>query len=702
MSFIDMKPTPFRIKICEALGNPTLQSALDANSERRLKGRHTALASLPDYKIFRQRAHELRASVITNLDDYLPQFIKRVEANGIIVHRATDSRQAVQIVIEIARQHSASLIAKSKTMVSEEIELNHALQDLDIQVIETDLGEYIVQLRDETPSHIITPAVHLRREEVGVTFQEKLNIPYTTEIPILTQTARQVLRQVFLDADIGISGVNFGVVESGTLCVITNEGNGRMVTTLPPVHIALMGIERMVPTMSDLALMLSLLPRSATGQKITVYTNLIHSPRHPDDPDGPNERHLVLVDNGRQVLRTSPLTEALLCIRCGACLNACPVYREIGGHAYVDIHGKSSTYPGPIGSVISPGLFGQKEFGHLARASSLCGACKDACPVDIDLPALLLRIRAGQTNDSRKSSHSKPNRPNTPPLLALGLRIFSWFAVSPYRFAFAQRLVGTFAKIASPFIGDKNAAGKVYLHFPAFTGWGHSKDFPQPSSRTFHQRWQALQDEIPAPVPSIINTIPSGKDGETIDGARKKTASPSLVAQFEAELNGVGGRFILCKQAELTRRIMLLLQEKKTDCLISWGADQLPPSLGDNLKAEHVNIQTPKTMPDNSLDEIPRIGLTGALAGIAETGSLVLNAGRERSLVASLLPEVHIAILQVADILPTLETALQLSEVQSASSAVIITGPSRTADIEMTLTIGVHGPAELIVICLED
>jgi L-lactate dehydrogenase complex protein LldF len=314
------------------------------------------------------------------------------------------------------------------------------------------------------------------------------------------------LHQVFLDADIGLSGVNFGVVDTGTLCILTNEGNGRMVTTLPPVHIALMGIERIVPSMDDLALMISLLPRSATGQKMTVYTNLIHSPRHTDDPDGPAERHLVLVDNGRLALHTSPLAEALLCIRCGACLNACPVYREIGGHAYVDIHGKSSAYPGPIGSVISPGLFGQSEFGHLARASSLCGACKDACPVDIDLPALLLRIRAGHVNDVAKASKSNSVQPNAPALLALGLRIFSWFAVSPGRYSFALRVAGTFARLASPFIGSKNAAGKVYLHIPAFTGWGYSKDFPRPSSRTFHQRWPILQEEALSPVPSGFST----------------------------------------------------------------------------------------------------------------------------------------------------------------------------------------------------
>ncbi|MBI1854677.1 MAG: lactate utilization protein, partial [Chloroflexi bacterium] len=252
-----------------------------------------------------------------------------------------------------------------------------------------------MQLRGEKPAHIITPAVHLRRADVGRLFHEKLGIPYTEDIPTLTDTARKVLREVFLAADIGISGVNFGVAETGTLCIVTNEGNGRMVTTMPPVHIALMGMERIVPTLDDLALMLSLLPRSATGQKLSVYTQLIHSPRRAGETDGAQERHLVIIDNGRSRLRNSPLHEALYCIRCGACLNACPVFRELGGHAYVGSDGSIAPYPGPIGSVVSPGLLGE-NFVHLAQASSLCGACKDACPVDIDLPKLLTRVRAGK------------------------------------------------------------------------------------------------------------------------------------------------------------------------------------------------------------------------------------------------------------------------------------------------------------------
>ena len=412
-----MNNTEFRTRIRKSLTNQTLQAALDVNAERRVTKRLNALATLPDWKERRQRAHAIRAEVIEHLEEYLEQFIAAAQSNGVIVHRAKDANEAVQIVVDIAHHQSPNtqhairnthqhgldtadkhrlldhqthniLIAKSKSMVSEEINLNHALEKEGIKVVETDLGEYIVQLRNERPSHIITPALHLRRQDVGQLFHEKLGIPYTEDIPTLTNTARKVLREVFLTADVGISGANFIVAETGSLCLVTNEGNGRMVTTLPPIHIALIGMERLVRNLDDLALMLSLLPRSATGQKLSVYTQIIHKPL------ANQQRHFIILDNGRSRLRNSPLKESLYCIRCGSCLNACPVFREIGGHAY------KSIYSGPIGSVISAGLFGS-EFVPLAQASSLCGACKDACPVDIDLPKLLMRVRAGQSPSPR-------------------------------------------------------------------------------------------------------------------------------------------------------------------------------------------------------------------------------------------------------------------------------------------------------------
>ncbi|MGE5462796.1 MAG: LUD domain-containing protein, partial [Syntrophothermus sp.] len=372
-----MSTSEFRKRIRTNISNDSLQMALDANTERRLRGRALAVAALPDWQERRQRAHAIRAHVIEHLEEYLSQFIARNEENGVTVHRARDAAEAIQIMLKIAAGVTARdkglLVAKSKSMVSEEINLNDVLQAQGIRVVETDLGEYIVQLRGEKPAHIITPAVHLRRNDVAQLFHDKLGIPYTEDISTLTLTARKVLREVFLTADIGISGVNFGIVENGAICIVTNEGNGRMVTTLPKTYIALMGMERLLPTLDDLALFLSMLPRSATTQKLSVYTQLLRKP-------GPNQaRHLIILDNGRMRLRNSPLKEALYCIRCGACLNACPVFREIGGHAYIGADQKIAPYPGPIGSVVSPGLLGE-NFVHLAQASSLCGACKEICP----------------------------------------------------------------------------------------------------------------------------------------------------------------------------------------------------------------------------------------------------------------------------------------------------------------------------------
>ncbi|MBU0512584.1 MAG: lactate utilization protein [Chloroflexi bacterium] len=529
-----MTHNPFHTHIRTALANETLQAALDANAERRIRARIAAFASLPiDRETLRQRAHAVRSDVIANLDRYLDQFIDKVRGNGITVHRAADAEEARQIVIDITRNSpqktpsktkesfvplsvlsGRKLIAKAKTMVSEEIELNQALEAEGIKVVETDLGEYIVQLRGERPSHIITPAVHLRRQEVGQTFHEKLGIPYTDDIPTLTDAARVALRQTFLNADIGLSGVNFGVAETGSLCILTNEGNGRMVTTVPRVHIALMGMERLVPTLDDLALMLTLLPRSATGQKITVYTQLLHSPRREGELDGAKERHLIILDNGRSALRGSPLNDALMCIRCGACLNACPIFREIGGHAYVGDRGQSTPYPGPIGSVLSPGLFGLAEFGHLAQASTLCGACKEACPIDIDLPGMLLRVRAGMTVSSVQCSvssvqcsvfsvqssvngqsavsgqRSAVGEPGIglPKVLCWGLGMFTWVATNPWRFGLAQKLAAIFSRILSP--------RATYMRLPAITGWGYSKDFPRPVVRPFRERFESTNQQV--------------------------------------------------------------------------------------------------------------------------------------------------------------------------------------------------------------
>ncbi len=670
----------FHKHIRQSLANDNLQIALDANARRRIAARDQAIGSSSEpWQILRQRAKKRRWHTIDNLDTYLDRFTENARNNGMIVHKAASGEQAVKIVLRVAEEKNARLIAKSKTMVSEEIGLNLALEAAGLQVIETDLGEYIIQLRNESPSHIITPAVHLRKEEVGDTFREKLGIPYTTDVPTMTAAARERLRQTFLRADIGISGVNFGVADSGSICLVTNEGNGRMVTTLPPVHIALMGIERLVPTMEDLALMLELLPRSATGQKITVYTNLINAPRSPVEPDGPLERHIILVDNGRQVMRESPLSEALLCIRCGACLNACPVFAEIGGHAYVNDEGESSTYPGPIGSIISPGLFGQAEFGHLARASSLCGACKDACPVDIDLPKMLLRVRAGGvTLNTKKEELRVPFKVN------IGLRFYTWVATNPKRFGLTLKAIGFLSKVVAP--------TSDWLGLPSFTGWGYSKDLPRPASQPFRERWGRGLDRDTS---KDMDKARGSKIDKTEEVKRiHDTQEKNLTAIFADELLALDGIFTLCSQEDLLHLVLNELQNYGFSRILAWEEDQLPDGLIDFLSSNGIQVS-------EQFDEDVEAGITGAQSAIAETGTLVLASGKGRAQFISLTPEVHFVVLRTSDIVKNIYQALELPNLRKSSAITLISGPSRTADIEMTLTLGVHGPRVVHVFCLQ-
>lgn len=678
----------FHKEIRASLANPGLQAALDGNAERRLRARENAFASLPEeWPVMRARAHAVRANTIANLDEYLEKFTSKARANGLIVHQASGAEQAIGIIKEIAAKHQAAVIAKSKTMVSEEIGLNHALEAAGIRAVETDLGEYIIQLRGERPAHIITPAVHLRRGDVSQTFHEKLGLPLTDDIAVMTAAARRKLRQTFLEARIGLSGVNFGVAETGSLCLVTNEGNGRMVTTLPPVHIALMGLERLVPSMDDLALMLALLARSATGQKLTVYTNLINGPRRAGEPDGAQERHLIILDNGRRAMRESALSEALLCIRCGACLNACPVFREIGGHGYVSVRGEISTYPGPIGSIVSPGLFGQSEFGQLAQASSLCGACKEACPVDIDLPKLLLRVRAGGLK-------ARPNQrpPGIPASLTWILRIYAWMASDYRRFSLAQKMAGVLGRLIAP--------RHPWLRMPAFTGWGLSRDFPRPASRTFRARWSSGGWNA---IPEAGGARASGDDLESTAGELSEAPAPdgspldrwALMARFTTELAALGGETIICRQEELSDLLLQTLGERGITRMQAWEAEELPEAVSKFLEQAGIKANT-------SFDPEAQAGLTGCLAAIADTGTLVITGGHGRPLAASLVPEIHIALMRASQLYAQLDQVLNLKEVYEASSAVLVTGPSRTADIEMTLTIGVHGPRELIVFCLSD
>jgi L-lactate dehydrogenase complex protein LldF len=337
----------------------------------------------------RAAGHAIKRRALARLPELLEALEAACTRNGIRVHWAETAAVANRIVLEIIESHAAACVVKGKSMVSEEMHLNAFLAKHGIEVVETDLGEFIIQLAGETPSHIIVPAIHKNKAQIATIFHDKIpGAPYTEEVVELNAIARRTLRRKFQEAGIGLSGVNFAVAETGTLCLVENEGNGRMCTSVPPVHIAVMGIEKVVERLEDLPPLLRLLTGSATGQLVTTYVNLITSPRRAGEKDGPTEVHLVLLDNGRSRIYQDPeLRQTLQCVRCGTCLNHCPVYTRIGGHAY------GFVYPGPIGSILTPQMEGLDKAGELTLASSLCGACEEVCPVKIPIPGLLRRLR---------------------------------------------------------------------------------------------------------------------------------------------------------------------------------------------------------------------------------------------------------------------------------------------------------------------
>ena len=422
---------------------------------------------------WREEARRIKIHTLDHLDYYLELLHERVTQAGGQVHFARDSAQANAIVAEIARSRQVKIATKSKSMVSEELDLNRTLEASGIDVYETDLGEYIIQLAGETPSHLVAPALHKTKEQVSELFHDKLGVPLTDDIEEMARVARHTLREKFLSADLGISGANFLVAETGSLVIITNEGNGRLCTSAPRIHIGITGMEKVIPSVQDLAVFLRLLPRSATGQRLTSYVSMVTGPRRPEDEDGPEEFHLVLVDNGRSRLLADPeLREALYCIRCGACLNICPVYGKIGGHAY------GWVYPGPIGAIVSPMLVGLKEAKDLPQASSLCGACREVCPIKINIPRMLLHLRhkiAESPDESEISATSAEKQ---------AARSYAWLMSNPSALSAASK-VGRL--VQTPFVSDGKVSKRVSL--PLVSRWTAGRDLPALPKQTFRDIW---------------------------------------------------------------------------------------------------------------------------------------------------------------------------------------------------------------------
>lgn len=458
----------FRKNSREVIGNSALQSALGKATGLLSERRKKAFESLENAGQYRDKTRQAKLTVLENLDRYLEEFESRLIANGVHVHWAETGAEANGIVSSIASNRSVQRIIKSKSMATEEIGLNEHLESSGFRVVETDLGEYIIQLAGEMPSHIVAPVIHMSRDEVGEIFRDKLELPYTNDPNELTKLAREKLREEFISAEMGITGANFGVAETGTICLVTNEGNGRMTTTLPKIHVVVMGIEKLVPAMADLDSALKVLARSATGQKITVYTTLINGPAKSGE-DGPEEVHVILLDNGRSRTLTGDHAEILACIRCGACMNACPVYNAVGGHAY------DSVYPGPMGSVVTPCLKGAPESFELPHASTLCGACKEVCPVSIDLPGLLVNLR--------ESSRPPKSTIVSNFELKLGLNCLALFAEYPKLY----RMVRKSVVLLNRFF----ARNGWFTKLPGIAGnWTESRDLKAPAKRSFHEMWE--------------------------------------------------------------------------------------------------------------------------------------------------------------------------------------------------------------------
>ncbi len=468
-----MKPTSlaFPKNARAALGDKNLQTALDRMRSGFVARRADAVARLPEFQDLRDRARDIKSHTLANLDAYLERYEGEVKKSGGQVHWAKDGGELCRIVLDICQQAGAKTVTKGKSMIGEEIAVNDYLEEHGIEPIETDLGEYIIQLRGEAPSHIIAPASHVTKDQVAASFREthgELDESRSLEAPAeLLAEARSVMRQKFINADVGITGANFLIAETGTSVIVTNEGNGDLTQSLPKVHVVLASIEKVVPTLEDATTLLRVLARSATGQDMSSYTTFSTGPRRPDDPDGPGDYHVILLDNGRTDMLAGEFREMLRCIRCGACLNHCPVYGAIGGHAY------GWVYPGPMGAVLTPSLIGLDEAAHLPQASTLCGKCEEICPVRIPLPQLLRNWR-NQVFDRRLIDQKT----------RLGLKLWAFAVRHPFLYRFD-------AAIKLPLLAAFGKKQGYFKYLPFLSPWTKTRNFPAPQGKTFMQQWKS-------------------------------------------------------------------------------------------------------------------------------------------------------------------------------------------------------------------
>ena len=686
---------------------------------------------LPDWEELRSAGAAIKDSALLRLDSTLEQLEAAVTAAGGTVHWARDGAEACSLVAEVARSHGLDEVVKVKSIATDEIGLNERLAADGILAIETDLAELIIQLDDDFPSHILVPAIHRNRAEIGAIFRRELGLEELTDEPAaLTEAARRHLRAKFLSARMGVSGANFAVAETGSICIFESEGNGRMCTTLPEVLVTVMGIEKAIPTWRDMEVFLQLLPRSSTGERLNPYTSVWTGV----SDDGPREFHLVLVDNGRvQTLADDVGRQALRCIRCSACLNVCPVYARVGGHAY------GSVYPGPIGAILTPQLVGIEEkkgaahgvapsreyAASLPYASSLCGACGEVCPVKIEIPRLLTHLRAREVAARRRLDPEK-----------LTMRALFHTFSARNRYERAQKLARTAAR---PFArgrpGISRAPGPL-------AGWTMSRDLPAPAPETFREWWrrthggtppppgrraspappgatvsafsmhvnanadtvrtsadaggaaradvlhrirQALTGAAPGDVPRNYRTEDTRERGEIV------TEFAERVAEYRATVHRVG-------ESELVGTVERIAQEA--------GAKRIgiPVDLPQEWRVSGGAIELVEDAP-LSVPELDRLdgALTGCAVAIAEAGAFVLDCGVGQGRRAlTLVPDLHICVVREDQVVALVPEAVERLEdsVKAGRPLTFVAGPSATSDIELDRVEGVHGPRVLHVVLL--
>jgi L-lactate dehydrogenase complex protein LldF len=674
MARIDFRESTRRV-------SPNVTNAVQRATSSFLVSRAARAAEMPQWEELRRAAHDLRMHALDHLGDLIAQVEERVSAAGGHVHHARDAQAARQIVLDLARQYNVRTAVKSKSMATEEIALNRTLEQNGIRAVETDLGEYIIQLAGVGPSHIIAPAIYLTKEGIADLFAEKLGIAVKPEPRELADIASRKLREEFLSAEMGITGANFVVAENGTVVLVSNEGNARMVTTLPQVHVAVAGIDKIVPDWDGLTVLLKLLARSATGQKLSAYTSFITGPRSSDSEMGAREFHLVLLDNGRSRIRRDPdARETLLCIRCGACLNVCPVYNQVGGHAY------GGVYSGPIGAILSPQLLGMGIARDLPYASSLCGACADVCPVKIPIPKILLYLRRRVAEgDAQEGARS-------PRVLRIVTRLMSSAMRVPrlYRSSAAVMRI-----LQAPFRREEF----LWKLPPPLDRWTNTRALPafQKGFRDWAKR--NLGKAVSEPRAAIQSRSPKLYERASKSVAPRTPLGESAeIDLFMSEVNALKGKARRIRAEGIEDALSELVEMEHVQAAVSAQTESiLRWQIRQTLTARGVELIPPSA----SKREMARadLGITEADYVLPETGTLGLLSSDEQPRGISLLPRVHLALVRASALRADLHHVF--AQAKAHKYLVFITGPSRTADIELTLTLGVHGPRALYVWVVE-